>query len=65
MITDIHGEHYRLSRAQSNYLYKEIIESTAVPTYAIIDKTGKMTWKRIAFPGTTIIEKEIRKALKE
>jgi len=64
-IPDIHGEHYRLSTAQSDYLFKNVLESNGVPTYLIVQKTGKISWKKIGFPGTEIIEKQIKKALKE
>jgi len=64
-IPDIHGEHYRLSKTQSDYLFKNVLESNGVPTYLIVQKTGKISWKKIGFPGTEIIEKQIKKALKE
>ena len=61
MIKDIDGDHYYLTREQYNYILDKY-ESNGIPTYAIYDPQGQMTFKNVGFPGLDPIKKEIEKA---
>ena len=62
MLPDIHGEHYRVSGEQWNYWYKAYgIEG--IPTYFIIDRQGKRTYRQAGVPELETVKKEIEKAL--
>ncbi|WP_071146022.1 TlpA family protein disulfide reductase [Bacteroides ihuae] len=63
MIPDIHGEHVRLTNDQWSYLTKEF-KIGGVPSYFLLDKEGKITWKSTGFPGVDIVKGEILKVLK-
>ena len=58
MIPDIHGEHYRLTQAQWEYLNKSF-EIRGVPTYLIIDREGNIKYKQTGFPGVETMKKEL------
>lgn len=62
MITDIPGEHYRLTSEQWEYLRKEF-KVEGVPTYLIINKKGEMSFRTVGYPGVTKMKEEIEKAL--
>lgn len=62
MITDIHGEHFRVTDAQWKYLMKEF-KITGVPTYILVDREGNMVYKTTGFPGAETMKKELLKAV--
>lgn len=62
MITDIHGSHYRLNRAQWEYIYKTL-NVRGVPTYLILDRDGNQTYYTTGFPGVDTMKRELNKAL--
>ena len=62
MIKDIDGDHYYLTKEQYNYILDKY-ESNGIPTYAIYDSQGQMTFKTIGFSGLDPIKAEIEKAL--
>lgn len=64
MIPDIHGEHYRVTNAQWNYLSKEF-GIQGVPTYIVVDKEGGIAQKYTGFPGVDTVKKELLKALEK
>ena len=64
MIPDIHGEHYRVTAAQWNYLSKQF-SIQGVPTYIIVDKEGGIIQKYTGFPGVDTVKKELMKALEK
>lgn len=49
MIPALHGEHFRVTAAQWEYLM-ESLQIKAVPTYIIIDQNGKMKYKETGIP---------------
>lgn len=55
MISDIHGEHYRLTNAQWAYINKQF-SIQGVPTYMIIDKEGGIKNKFTGFPGVDTVK---------
>jgi len=61
MIKDIDGDHYYLTQEQYNYILDKY-ESNGIPTYAIYDPQGKMTFKKIGYPDVNQFKKEIEKA---
>ena len=62
MITDIHGEHYRLTNAQWAAICDKF-EVRGVPTYLVLDRAGKQTYRSVGFPGTDTVKGELLKAL--
>lgn len=62
MIPDIHGEHVRLTNDQWSYLLKEF-KIGGVPSYFLLDREGKITWKSTGFPGVETVKGEILKVL--
>lgn len=64
MISDIHGEHYRVTDAQWAYLSKQF-GIQGVPTYIVIDKEGGIVQKYTGFPGVDTMKKELLKALEK
>lgn len=64
MIPDIHGEHYRLSGEQWNYVCDKFKVST-IPAYLIVDKTGKPGHFQRGFMGAdkmkTMLLEEVQK----
>ena len=63
MIKDIDGHHYYLTEEQYHYILDKY-ESVGIPTYAIYNTRGELTYKNIGFPGLDTINNEIEKALK-
>ena len=63
MIKDIDGDHYYLTKEQYNYILNKY-ESEGIPTYAIYDTKGNLTFKNIGFPGNDVIRKELEAARK-
>ncbi|NPD91442.1 TlpA family protein disulfide reductase [Xylanibacter muris] len=62
MISDIPGEHYRLNAAQKDIIGKRF-KITGVPTYIILNRSGKVTYRQTGYPGTDKIKKEIDRYL--
>lgn len=62
MISDIHGEHYRLTNAQWAYINKQF-SIQGVPTYMIIDKEGGIKNKFTGFPGVDTVKKQLLELL--
>lgn len=62
MIPDIHGEHYRLTKAQWDYLSKSF-EIQGIPTYLIIDKEGNTKFRQTGFPGVSKMQEELLKVV--
>ena len=63
MLKDIDGDHYYLTTEQYNYILNKY-ESEGIPTYAIYDTNGNLTFKNIGFPGNDVIRKELEAASK-
>ena len=63
MIKDIDGDHYYLTEEQNHYILQHF-ESSGIPTYAIYDTKGHLTYKSIGFPGNDVIRKELETASK-
>lgn len=62
MIPDIHGEHFRVTDAQWNYLCGAMgVEG--VPSYFVIDREGSIRYKSVGFPGVSKIKDELKKEL--
>ena len=62
MIPDIHGEHYRLTNAQWAAICNKF-EVRGVPTYLVLDREGKQTYRSVGFPGTDAVKGELLKVL--
>ena len=60
MITDIHGEHYRLTNKQWAYL-KQTFAIEGVPTYLVVDRKGEVKYKSSGFPGVAKMKEELLK----
>ncbi|MDO4165632.1 MAG: TlpA disulfide reductase family protein [Bacteroides sp.] len=60
MIPDIHGEHFRLTDAQWQYLAQQL-QISGVPTYYIIDRKGNISYKQTGFPGVQKMKEELLK----
>ncbi len=63
MITDIHGEHYRVTDDQWKYL-GDSFKIEGVPTYLIIDAEGNIKFKQTGFPGVDKMKEELLKVIK-
>ena len=63
MIKDIDGHHYYLTEEQYHYILDKY-EAVGIPTYAIYNTRGELSYKSIGFPGLDTIKNEIEKALK-
>ena len=63
MLKDIDGDHYYLTKEQYSYILNKY-ESEGIPTYAIYDTKGNLTFKTIGFPGNDVIRKELEAASK-
>lgn len=63
MLGDIFGNHYYLTKGQWDHLL-ELYQSNGIPTYAIYDADGNLTYSTIGFPGLDKIKEEIEKVLK-
>ena len=64
MIIDIPGDHYFINKEQYDYIMDKLYESDGIPTYAIYNANGTMTFKNIGFPGRDKIRTELEKAMK-
>ena len=63
MIPVIHGEHYRLTQEQWDYLWK-VFNLSGIPTYFIIDREGNIVSRpESGFPGVTKMKEELLRAL--
>lgn len=62
MIPNIHGEHYRLTQDQWDYLCKTL-NIKGIPDYFILDKEGNIVYREAGFPGVTKMKEELLKAL--
>jgi thiol-disulfide isomerase/thioredoxin len=62
MITDLHGEHFRLTEAQWNY-FGEHFNLHAVPTYFFIDRKGNIQAKETGYPGLEQMKQRIYKLI--
>lgn len=62
MITDIHGEHFRVTNEQWSFLMSSF-NIQGVPTYFVVDPEGNITFKQTGFPGVDTMKKELMKAL--
>ncbi len=58
MIKDIDGHHYYLTEDQYHYILDKY-EAPGIPTYAIYNTKGELTYKSIGFPGLDTIKNEI------
>ena len=58
MIKKISGEHYYLTKSQTNYLMKQY-NSTGVPTFAIYNKVGHLESSYIGSTATTEIREKL------
>ena len=61
MITDIHGEHFRVTNEQWSFLMSSF-NIRGVPTYFVVDPEGNITFKQTGFRSRHH-EKELMKAL--
>lgn len=64
MIDHIPGDHFYLTFAQQNAILK-VLNSNTIPTYAIYDAQGNLTFKQSGFPGNKTIMEQINKAIGE
>ncbi|GHV58227.1 hypothetical protein FACS1894182_09530 [Bacteroidia bacterium] len=64
MIPGLHGEHFRLSEKQWNYL-GEKFNLHAVPTYFFIDREGKMKEMLAGYPGVEKMRKKMFQLVNE
>lgn len=64
MIADLKGQHYRVNKAQWDYLSKSL-NARGVPTYVIIDREGNHAYHTTGFPGAAVIKNELLKALEK
>lgn len=62
MIPDIHGEHFRVTADQWNYLMNSF-QIRGVPTYLLVDREGNITYKTTGFPGVDKMKSELLKVL--
>ena len=61
-LSDIHGEHFRVTNEQWNFLMSNL-NIEGVPTYFIIDPEGNITYKKTGFPGVETMKKQLLKTL--
>jgi thiol-disulfide isomerase/thioredoxin len=64
MIPDLHGEHFRLSEAQWNYLGQHY-DLSAVPTYFFIDRKGQIKEKQAGYPGLEKMKQKIHQLVND
>ena len=62
MIPDIHGEPFRVTADQWNYLMNSF-QIRGVPTYLLVDREGNITYKTTGFPGVDKMKSELLKVL--
>ena len=68
MISEIYGNHYRLTRDQHNYMLRRLLGlrlGGGIPTYIVLDKNGKRVFSRSGFPGVETILGKINEALEK
>lgn len=58
MIPDIHGEHFRVTDTQWDYLMKTF-RIEGVPTYLIIDRDGEIKYKETGFRGVKEMKEKL------
>lgn len=63
MIPSLGGDHYRVTAAQWKKLGNEL-GLQGVPTYFIVDKSGKVVFTQVGFPGAETMKTQLLKALK-
>lgn len=63
MIKEIDGDHYYLTDEQYRYILDKY-ESDGIPTYAIYNAQGQLTFNNNGFPGVEKMKEEIEKTLK-
>ncbi|MDR0940535.1 MAG: TlpA family protein disulfide reductase [Mediterranea sp.] len=63
MIADLHGEHYRLTDAQWNFILRSV-EGNGVPTYIFVDKDGHINSKQVGFPGPDFVKNRLMELTK-
>ena len=61
MIPNIHGEHFRVTKEQWEYLMTNL-QIDMIPAYFIIDKQGNKTYQQTGFSGVSKIKEELMKA---
>lgn len=62
MIPDIHGEHFRLTDTQWEYL-RDQLQIGGVPTYFVIDRKGNVSYKQTGFPGKDTMKAKLLEAM--
>lgn len=62
MITELHGEHFRITAEQWKYL-TSTFKIEGIPTYFIVDREGRITYRQAGFPGTEKIKEELMQAV--
>lgn len=62
MIPDIHGEHFRVTNDQWDYLYKAF-KIEGVPTYFVIDRNGNIVYRTTGFPGANVMKGKLLETL--
>ncbi|WP_294479271.1 TlpA disulfide reductase family protein [uncultured Bacteroides sp.] len=63
MISDIHGEHFRVTNEQWAFLMSNL-NIRGVPTYFVIDPEGNITYKQTGFPGADTMKEKLMETLK-
>jgi thiol-disulfide isomerase/thioredoxin len=64
MIPDLHGEHFRLSEKQWDYVGKTF-HIEGVPTYFFVDKKGNIRYKQTGYPGMSVVKEKLLQLLEE
>ena len=64
MIINIPGDHYFINKEQYDYIMRQLYESDCIPTYAIYNPNGTMTFKNAGLLGRDKIRVELEKAMK-
>jgi len=63
MISDLPGEHFRLSEKQRNYINKTF--GSSIPTYLFIDREGNIREKQVGFSGAQQMKEKLFQLLDE
>jgi hypothetical protein len=63
MISDLKGEHFRLTNKQWSYLSSEF-KIEGVPTYFIIDREGNIISKTTGFQGVSAVRDKLAELMK-
>ena len=64
MITDLHGEHFRLSDKQWYYM-RDTFGIDGVPTYFFIDREGNIKDKQVGYPGVQAMKEKLLQLVNE